>query len=205
MDKNRKRCGWCRPDVELYLQYHDHEWGVPLSGDRAIFEMLILEGMQAGLSWLTVLRKRQSFREAFDNFDPATVAAYDDRKIDELLSNPAIIRNRLKLETAPKNGHVVLQLQKEYGSLTRYLWQFIDFLPICNNFATMEDVPSQTDLSMVISKDLKKRGMNFVGPTIIYALMQAIGMVNDHEISCFRHAECLKLGQEFAEFAKRHV
>jgi DNA-3-methyladenine glycosylase I len=196
---NRKRCGWCRPDSELYLHYHDSEWGVPLTGDRAIFEMLILEGMQAGLSWLTVLQKRESFREAFDNFDPATVAAYDDIKIDELLSNPAIIRNRLKIEAAPKNGRVVLQLQKEYGSFTRYVWQFLDFRPICNSFSALGDVPAKTDLSVAISKDLKKRGMNFVGPTIIYAFMQAIGMVNDHEISCFRHAECLKLGEKFAK------
>ncbi|MEE4241117.1 MAG: DNA-3-methyladenine glycosylase I [Desulfopila sp.] len=198
MDKNRRRCGWCSPDSELYIQYHDAEWGVPLTGDRPLFEMLILEGMQAGLSWLTVLRKRASFKEAFDDFDPAAVAAYDDDKIEELLQNPAIIRNRLKIEAARKNGRAVLLLQQEYGSFTEYLWRFVNFQPICNTFAAMGELPAKTDLSTTISKDMKKRGMNFVGPTIVYAFMQAIGMVNDHETSCFRHAECVKLGEEFA-------
>jgi DNA-3-methyladenine glycosylase I len=190
MTEEKKRCGWCDPESDLYVQYHDSEWGVPLTEDNSLFQMLVLEGMQAGLSWLTVLKKRESFREAFDNFDPALVAFYDDQKIAELLDNPSIIRNRLKVESAVKNARVVLQLQREYGSFADYLWRFVDYRPIRNSIACPADLPAKTALSIAISKDLKKRGMNFVGPTIIYALMQAVGLVNDHETTCFRYNEC---------------
>ncbi|MCP3966248.1 MAG: DNA-3-methyladenine glycosylase I [Lentisphaerae bacterium] len=184
-----KRCKWCDENSKLYTEYHDHEWGIPVHEDIKLFEMLILEGMQAGLSWLTILRKRENFRAAFDDFDYRKIALYDTEKITELLQNTGIIRNRLKINTVIKNAQAFLNIQHEFESFDNYIWKFVDFKPIQNNFKKTEDIPAQTELSKGISKDLKKRGMNFVGPTIIYSFMQAVGMVNDHEISCFKFHE----------------
>lgn len=181
------------------MQYHDSEWGVPLADDNKLFEMLVLETMQAGLSWLTVLKKRQSFIEAFDGFDPAIVAHYNSSKINELLNNAAIIRNKMKIAAAVKNGKAVLRLQDQYGSFANYIWQFVGFRPLQNSFAKIGDVPAKTALSTAISKDMKKKDMHFVGPTVVYAFMQAIGMVNDHEISCFRYKECARRAAEFSQ------
>ncbi|WP_417583121.1 DNA-3-methyladenine glycosylase I [Nitrincola sp.] len=184
----KKRCGWCSDDP-LYIKYHDQEWGVPAHDDRHLFEMLILEGAQAGLSWITILKKRESYRQAFDQFDAVKVAAYTDEDVQRLLSNAGIVRNRLKIAAAIKNARGVLQIQQEFGSLDRYLWGFVDHQPVQNNWESLREVPVQTDASVRMSKDLKKRGFGFVGPTICYAFMQAVGMVNDHEQGCFRHAE----------------
>lgn len=200
--KRQNRCGWCDLSSEIYVHYHDCEWGVPLTDERRLFEMLILEGMQAGLSWLTILKKRQNFRRAMDNFDCQAVASYTEKDLSGLLANSGIIRNRRKLEAAVKNAGVVLQLREEYGSFARYLWEYVDYQPIQNSFDDISEVPAKTELSIQISKDLRKRGMNFVGPTIIYAFMQAIGMVNDHETVCFRYHECAELaGTVQGEFA----
>lgn len=192
-----QRCQWCDEDSPLYTEYHDDEWGVPLANDHRLFEMLILEGMQAGLSWLTILKKRQDFRRAFDNFDPEVVSQYSEEKVLELLNDSSIIRNRLKIEAAIKNGKVFLALQEEYTSFAAYLWGWVAGKPIENRFSSLSEIPAKTELSEKISKDLKRRGMNFVGPTIIYAFMQAVGLVNDHETGCFRHAECVELAQQF--------
>lgn len=192
----KKRCGWCDETSDLYVDYHDNQWGVPLGNDRKLFEMLILEGMQAGLSWLTILKKRDNFLSAFDDFDFLKVAKYDDEKIEELLDNKGIIRNRLKIQSAVRNAGVFINLRNEFGTFSRYLWNYVDFTPIQNHYHSLKDLPAKTKLSEEISKDLKKRGMNFVGPTIIYALMQAIGMVNDHEVSCFRYMECKELANK---------
>ncbi len=193
----KKRCGWCDETSDLYVEYHDSEWGVPVADDRKLFEMLILEGMQAGLSWITILKKRENFQAAFDSFDAAKVSCYDENRIAKLLSNEGIIRNRLKIRAAVQNAKTFLTIQHEYGSFANYLWNWVDFSPIQNSYEIPADLPAKTPLSEKISKDLKIRGVNFVGPTIIYSLMQAIGMVNDHEISCFRHADCLALAQGF--------
>lgn len=174
---------------ELMIAYHDEEWGVPCHDDRKLFEMLILEGAQAGLSWETILKKRESYREAFDHFDPRKVAKYDPRKIEELLQNPGIVRNRLKVESAVKNAKATLAIQDEFGSLDAYLWSFVDGKPIINRFKSLKELPAKTDISDAMSKALKKRGMNFVGSTICYAFMQATGMVNDHEVGCFRYSQ----------------
>ena len=202
--RDQTRCGWCDENSEIYIHYHDYEWGVPLTDERRIFEMLILEGMQAGLSWLTILKKRQNFRQAMHDFDCRVVASYTESELARLLNDSGIIRNRLKLEATIKNAGVVLALREEYGSFARYLWQYVDFGPIQNSFSDISEVPAKTDLSVIISKDLRKRGMNFVGPTIIYAFMQAIGMVNDHETGCFRYQQCRELAgtvkEEFAEY-----
>ncbi len=187
MSDNKPRCWWADPNVPLYIKYHDEEWGVPTHNDRHLFEMLVLEGAQAGLSWSTVLHKRQNYRDAFDQFDVQKVASYDTKKVEKLLKNKGIIRNRLKINSAIQNAQVFIDIQKEFGSFDNYIWGFIDHKPIINHWNKMEDVPASTDLSKSISKDLKKRGMNFVGPTIVYAYMQSIGMVNDHLTSCFRH------------------
>ena len=184
-----QRCPWANPDNPLYLAYHDHEWGVPTLDDRDLFELLILEGAQAGLSWETILNKREHYREAFDRFDIQKVARYDEAKAAALLQNPGIIRNRRKIRSAIGNAGVFIAIQEAYGSFARYLWDFVDHTPIINHFDTLEDVPSKTPLSETISKDLKARGMTFVGPTIIYALMQSAGMVNDHLTSCFKHGQ----------------
>lgn len=186
MDK--QRCEWCGTDPG-YVAYHDTEWGVPLHDERRLFEMLILEGAQAGLSWLTVLRKRETYRIAFDSFDAETVAGYGDAKVAQLLQNPGIIRNRLKVHSAIRNARCTLQIREAHGSLDAYLWQFVDGAPIQNGWISMAELPASTPLSDTISKELKRLGMNFVGSTIVYAYMQSIGMVNDHVVSCYRHAQ----------------
>lgn len=183
----QKRCEWVPDNKQHYIDYHDIEWGVPLHDDQKLFEMLILEGAQAGLNWETVLKKRENYKKAFDNFDPKVVAEYSEDKINELLQDEGIIRNRLKVNAAVKNAIVYLDIQKEFGSFASYLWGYVDGQPIINQWSVMKDVPASTDLSDKISKDLKKRGMSFVGSTIIYAYMQAIGMVNDHTTDCFRY------------------
>ncbi len=191
------RCGWCDETSELYINYHDTQWGVPLTDDRQLFEMLILEGMQAGLSWLTILKKRKHFSVAFDNFDYVKIAEYNEKKIEELLTDTGIIRNKLKIRSAVQNAKIFIELQNEFGSFSRYIWDYVEGIPIQNRYLNSSDLPAKTDLSETISKDLKKRGMNFVGPTIIYALMQAIGMVNDHETTCFRYLECQEIAKQF--------
>ena len=187
------RCGWCGDDA-LYVRYHDTEWGVPLKDDRALFEFLVLEGAQAGLAWITVLRKREGYRAAFDGFDPAKVARYSDAKLERLLENPGIIRNRLKVKSARRNAQAFLAVQEEWGSFSDYIWNFVDGRPIQNRWRSLAEVPASTALSDSISKDLRKRGFNFVGTTIVYAHMQATGMVNDHLVDCFRQEECRLLG-----------
>ena len=189
MKSNVKRCAWVKIENELYIQYHDQEWGVPVHDEQKLFEMLILEGAQAGLSWETVLKKRENYRKAFDNFDPQKVAKYDNCKQEELLQNKGIIRNRLKIKSAIRNAEIFLKIQAEFGSFDQYIWGFVNRQPIQNKFESSSLSPANTELSDEISKDLKKRGMNFVGSTIIYAFMQAIGMVNDHETSCFRYTQ----------------
>lgn len=182
------RCSWCLGD-DAYIEYHDTEWGVEVHDDIKLFEFLILEGAQAGLSWITILRKRENYRVAYDNFKPSIVASYDENKIQELMSNEGIVRNRRKIESSIANAKTFMDIQNEYGSFDNYIWGFVGGEQIVNEFKTMEEVPPKTELSLKISKDLKKRGMNFVGPTIIYSFMQAIGMVNDHITDCFRHKE----------------
>ncbi len=188
------RCPWCGSAPE-YIAYHDHEWGVPSRDDRHLFEMLVLEGAQAGLSWLTVLRKRAHYRLVFDQFDAAKVAAYGEKDIKRLLADPGIIRNRLKIESAIQNAQHVLGIQAEHGSLAHYLWQFVDGLPRQNAWSSLGQIPARTEQSDRMSKDLKKRGLNFVGSTICYAFMQSVGMVNDHLVTCYRHPEVQALGQ----------
>jgi len=185
------RCEWCGDD-SLYMQYHDEEWGVPCHDDHRWFEMLILEGMQAGLSWITILRKRENFHAAFDHFDVEKVAQYDEAKIAALLDNPGIIRNRLKVRGAVKNARAFIAVQQEFGSFDAYIWQFTDGAPISNRFKTLAELPAETEESRVMSKALKKRGFTFVGPTICYALMQSCGMVNDHVLECFRYHEVIE-------------
>jgi len=182
-----QRCGWAKGD--LYIAYHDTEWGVPLHDDRGWFEFLILEGAQAGLSWSTILNKRENYRAAFDNFDPVRVARYRDRKLDALLANPGIVRNRLKVASAVTNAKAFLAVQREFGSFDDYIWQFTGGKPIRNTWNSLKEVPARTPESDRMSKDLLKRGFKFVGSTICYALMQATGMVNDHTIDCFRYRE----------------
>jgi DNA-3-methyladenine glycosylase I len=180
------RCSWCGND-ELYIRYHDEEWGVPSHDDRHLFEMLILEGAQAGLSWITILRKRESYREAFDDFDALKIARYTPARVERLMQNPGIVRNRLKINAAIRNAVAVLAVRKEFGSFDRYLWRFVDGKPIVLSPATLADIPARTPVSDALSKDLKKRGFTFVGSTICYAFMQAVGMVNDHTVDCWRH------------------
>ena len=182
-----QRCGWA--GNELNIPYHDTEWGVPVHEDRMLFEFLILEGAQAGLSWDTILRKREAYRAAFDNFDAAKVARYSDAKCAKLLLNEGIIRNRLKIASAVRNANAFLAIQKEFGSFDKYIWGFVGGKPLDNKLKSHSDVPAKTEISDAISKDLKKRGFNFVGSTIMYAFMQATGMVNDHLVSCFRYKE----------------
>ena len=182
----RIRCGWAGTDP-LYVAYHDEEWGVPLHDDQRLFEMLILEGAQAGLSWITILRKRESYREAFDDFDAARIARYRPDRIERLMKNEGIVRNRLKIEGAVKNAKAFLDVQREFGSFDRYIWQFVGRRPMQNSPRTLKDVPATTPASDAMSRDLKKRGFTFVGSTICYAFMQATGMVNDHVVDCFRH------------------
>ena len=192
-----KRCGWCGDD-DLYVKYHDEEWGVPLYDDRALFEFLVLEGVQAGLAWITVLRKRDGYRAAFDGFDVDKVARYGDDKLESLLKDARIVRNRLKVHSARRNARAFLTVQEEWGSFARYIWRFVDGRPVQNNWPSMADVPATSPVSDRISKDMKRRGFSFVGSTIVYAHMQATGMVNDHVVECFRHGECLRIGERRA-------
>ena len=181
------RCGWVNLDEPLYMQYHDEEWGTPCHDDQRLYEMLVLEGAQAGLSWLTVLKKRESYRAAFDQFDPEKVARYDDAKIAELMANPGIIRNRLKVNAAIQNAKAFLKVQQEFGTFDSYIWGFVGGKPKVNAWKGLGEIPPETDESRAMSKDLLKRGFKFVGPTICYAFMQATGMVNDHTVDCFRY------------------
>jgi len=191
------RCGWVT-DNPLYLEYHDHEWGVPLHDDRALFELLVLEGAQAGLSWLTILQKREGYRRAFRGFDPEKVARYGDAEVAELLEDRGIVRNRLKITAAITNAQRVLEVGEAYGSLDAYLWGFVSGRPVVNAWRTLEEVPARTPQSDALSRDLKKRGFKFVGSTTLYAFMQATGMVNDHLVRCFRY-EPLKVLAASAE------
>jgi DNA-3-methyladenine glycosylase I len=184
----KRRCDWSGTDP-LYTEYHDREWGVPLHDDQKLFEMLILEGMQAGLSWITILKKREAFREAFDRLNPARVAEYDGEKVRRLLQNKGIIRNRLKILAAVQNAKAFLEVVEEFGSFDRYIWRFVRGTPIQNRRVDLKEIPARTEISDAMSKDLKKRGFKFVGSTISYAFMQATGMVNDHVVDCFRYKE----------------
>ncbi len=190
-----KRCGWCGSDP-LYMAYHDQEWGVPVYDDTTLFEFLILEGAQAGLSWITILRKREGYRSLFDNFDAEKVARYTDRRLDKILLDPRVVRNRLKVYGARQNARAFLAVQDSFGSFADYIWGFIDGEPTQNRWNTMSEVPATTPESDTISKDMKKRGFTFVGSTIMYAHMQATGMVNDHTMDCYRHKECEKLAKK---------
>lgn len=182
------RCSWAGSDP-LYISYHDNEWGKPVHDDRILFEFLILEGAQAGLSWITILRKRENYRKAFDDFDPVLVAQYGEEKINSLMSDPGIVRNRRKIEAAVNNAKRFLEVQKEFGSFSRYMWGFVGGRPLKNAWNSLGEIPARTELSDAFSKDLLKRGFKFVGSTICYAHMQAVGMVNDHLTSCFRYNE----------------
>jgi DNA-3-methyladenine glycosylase I len=186
--QNKIRCAWSASD-KLYIRYHDKEWGVPVHSDKKLFEFLILEGMQAGLSWLTILRKRENFRKAFDNFDFNKVSKYDKRKINSLLKDDGIIRNKLKINAAVNNAKAFIDVRKEFGTFDKYIWRFVKVGPVINKFKSLKEIPARTELSDTISIDLKKRGFSFVGSTIIYAHMQATGMVNDHTTDCFRYRE----------------
>ena len=181
------RCGWVPEDKEIYVKYHDEEWGVPLHDDQKLFEFLILEGFQAGLSWLTILNKRENFRKAFDNFDAQKIARYNQDKISELMNNAGIIRNKLKINAAVTNAKAYLDIVEKHGSFDSYIWQFTDGKPIINKFKSWKDIPASTELSDNMSKELNKWGFKFRGTTICYAFMQAVGMVNDHEVDCFRY------------------
>lgn len=184
----KKRCSWASNDP-LYIKYHDEEWGVPVYDDPTLFEFLVLETFQAGLSWITILKKRENFRKAFDNFDYHKIVKYDEFKYEELLTDKGIIRNKLKIKAAISNAKAFMEVQKEFESFSKYIWEFCNGTPIKNNFKNREEVPATTELSDKISKDLKKRGFKFVGSTVIYAFMQATGMVNDHVTDCFRYNE----------------
>jgi len=184
----RTRCAWCTNDL-LYIRYHDNEWGVPVHNDRRLFEFLVLEGAQAGLSWITILRKRAAYRKAFDNFDYNKVANYNERKIQALLKDEGIVRNRLKIRSAVQNANAFLKIRDEFGTFNKYIWEFVDGKPIRNKWKSIKQIPARTELSDKLSKDLKQRGFTFVGSTICYAHMQATGMVNDHTVDCFRYQE----------------
>ncbi|MCS5663587.1 MAG: DNA-3-methyladenine glycosylase I [Flavobacteriales bacterium] len=189
---NTSRCKWSEKDP-LYIQYHDTEWGVPLHDEQQLFEFLMLETFQAGLSWITILRKRENFRQAFDNFDYKKIAQYKERKIQALLQDKGIIRNKLKVRAAVSNAQAFLEVQKEFGSFDNYVWAFVNGKPAQNKWISVKELPGKTELSDQLSKELKKRGFKFVGSTIVYAYMQATGMVNDHTVNCFRHKEVRKL------------
>ena len=189
-----QRCAWAGDDP-VYHRYHDQEWGVPLHNDKKLFELLILEGQQAGLSWITVLKKRPAFRKAFDNFDFHKVAHYGDDKVAELLADAGIIRNRLKIHSAIRNAQAFLKVRDEFKTFNNYIWTFVDNKPLQNQWKSLAEMPAKTELAVTISKDLKKRGFNFVGPTIVYSHMQATGMVNDHTTDCFRHREVRALSE----------
>jgi DNA-3-methyladenine glycosylase I len=187
--KMKVRCRWAENGTQIDIEYHDNEWAVPVHSDHKLFEFLLLESAQAGLSWSTVLKKRVGYKKAFDKFDYQKVANYDLRKIQQLLEDPSIIRNRLKIQSAVKNAKAFIDVRKEFGSFDSYLWGFVGGKPKQNNLLTWTDVPSRSQISDILSKDLKKRGFNFVGSTICYSMMQAVGMVNDHTVNCFRHKE----------------
>ncbi len=189
MTLQKPRCGWVTDDP-LYINYHDTEWGVPVIDDQLLFEFLILEGAQAGLSWITVLRKRENYREAFDQFNAAKIARYNDKKINQLLDNPGIIRNKLKIDAAINNARQFLKIVERHGSFNEYLWQFVDGKPVKNHWKSLREVPSSTSTSDLMAKTLQKDGFKFVGTKICYAFMQAVGMVNDHTCDCFRHTSC---------------
>jgi DNA-3-methyladenine glycosylase I len=189
-----RRCAWCGSDP-LYVAYHDEEWGVPVHDDRRLFEFLVLEGAQAGLSWLTILRKREAYRCAFAGFDPEKVARFDRRRLARLLQDPGIVRNRLKLESAVQNARAFLAVQQEHGSFAAYQWRFVGDRPVQHRYRKLAQIPPRTSVSDAFSKDLQRRGFSFVGSTIVYAHMQATGMVNDHVVGCFRHAEVARLGR----------
>ncbi len=184
----RQRCPWCE-SYPIYVSYHDQEWGVPCFDDRVLFEFLVLEGAQAGLSWLTILKRREAYRRAFDGFDPERVARFTEDKIQALLADPGLIRNRLKMRSAVRNAQAFLEVQAEFDGFHRFIWDFVDGRPIRNAWTTLADIPASTPLSHTISREMKARGFSFVGPTIIYAHMQATGMVNDHLVTCFRYLE----------------
>jgi len=190
---DKKRCQWVPVDKPLYVKYHDEEWGVPIHDDRLLFEFLILEGMQAGLSWATILNKRENFRKAFDNFDPKIIVRYDQKKLDALMQDSGIIRNRLKIQAAVQNAKAFLEVQAEFGTFDAYMWKFVDGKPIINCWKNIKELPAKTPLSDTISKDMLKRGFKFVGSTIIYSHMQATGMVNDHTADCYRYNEIIAL------------
>ena len=189
----KHRCGWCVGDP-LYESYHDQEWGVPVYDDQTIFEFLILETFQAGLSWITILRKRENFREALDDFDYKKIARYSEAKLEALLQNPGIIRNKLKVKATVSNAQAFIKIQEEFGSFSKYIWSFVNHKPIQNSVKIYKEAPATTAISDALSKDLKKRGFKFTGSTVVYAHMQATGMVNDHEVDCFRYAEVKSLG-----------
>jgi DNA-3-methyladenine glycosylase I len=189
-----KRCNWSTSN-ELMIKYHDEEWGVPLHDDKKLFEFFVLEGFQAGLSWQIVLNKREAFRKAFDHFDPEIVAAYGEKKIEELINDATIIRNKMKIVACVNNAQRFIEIQKEFGSFDKYIWQFVDYKPVVNSFSDLKNLPAKTELSDKISADLKKRGFKFVGSTVIYAHMQATGMVNDHMVYCYRYNEVQEGGE----------
>ncbi len=197
MSDSQTRCSWVSEDP-LYITYHDQEWGVPVHGDRRLFELLLLEGAQAGLSWITVLKRRDGYRHAFDNFDAAKIVAYDAAKLDMLMKDKGIIRNRLKVESAVRNARGFLEIQAQKGSFASYIWQFIGGEPRQNTWESLSDVPVKTPESKAMSKDLKKYGFNFVGPTICYAFMQSAGMVNDHTVDCFRYEPIRTIGKSMS-------
>jgi DNA-3-methyladenine glycosylase I len=191
--RDKARCSWAK--TELYVQYHDAEWGVPVHDDRRLFEFLVLEGAQAGLSWETILKKRENYRRAFDHFDPAVVAGYDQKKLKGLLADAGIVRNRLKVEAAVRNAKAFLAVQDDLGTFDQYIWGFVGHVPRQNAWRSITEVPARTPESDAMSLDLKRRGFTFVGSTICYAFMQAVGMVNDHLVDCFRHGELRKMGE----------
>lgn len=191
MKSSRKRCSWCGDDP-LYVDYHDQEWGVPLHADQKLFEFLILEGAQAGLSWVTILKKRDAYRKAYYQFDAEKIARFNSRSVTRLLNNPGIVRNRLKIEASITNAHAFLDVQDAFGSFDNYIWRFVDYHPIQNRWHHLKDIPVSTNDSIQMSKDLQLRGFRFVGPTICYAFMQAVGMVNDHVTNCYRYKEIAK-------------
>ena len=195
MPRQLQRCEWAGND-DLYIHYHDTEWGVPVYDDQKLFEFLLLEGAQAGLSWITILKRREGYRKAFADFQAQKVARFNRKQVEKLLSNPAIIRNRLKIESAIANAKAFLKVQEEFGSFSAYQWGFVGGQPIQNKFKSLADLPAKTAISEAFSKDLKKRGFSFVGPTIVYAHMQAVGMVNDHVTGCFRHKQVRQLAEK---------
>jgi DNA-3-methyladenine glycosylase I len=197
----RKDCGW--QGNPAMIAYHDHEWGTPVHDDRRLFEDLVLDGMQAGLSWKTILDKREHFRKAFDGFDPEKIARYTPARIEKLLKNPGIVRNRRKIEAAVANARAYLAVRKEFGSFDRYLWSFVDGKTIDNGLTSMKQMPTESEESRQMSADLKKRGFRFVGPTICYAFMQAVGMVNDHLVACYRHGQIQRCGRKRTKKAGR--